>query len=98
MCCQKNDEPLLIKENHGIVEALWKSIKGGRETIGYVLFDPFKQLLVQNAFENIISFFPIADGICFEFATYIIKVAFLSPCRYFVMNISFGILAFRGIG
>ena len=20
MCCQKNDEPLLIKENHGIVE------------------------------------------------------------------------------
>ena len=21
MCCQKNDEPLLIKENYGIVEA-----------------------------------------------------------------------------
>ena len=47
--------------------------------------------------ENIISFFPIADGICFEFATYIIKVVFLSPCRYFVMNKSFGILTFRGI-
>ena len=43
MCCQKNDEPPLIKENYGIVEAKWKSIKGGRETIGYVLFDLFKQ-------------------------------------------------------
>ena len=37
---RKNDEPPLIKENYGIVEAWWKSIKGGRETIGYVLFDP----------------------------------------------------------
>ena len=33
-----------------------------------------------------------------EFATYIIKAAFLSPCRYFVMNIYFGILTFRGKG